>query len=493
MMFAHGQDSLTTAVEEEWLPYALGFLEDWPDDTRLWEGYVFWDDAIDQDAFLTRTHPLHALGRSIYVECDSDDLVLFCEAPDVEVLRSLHFSVDSGDGLRADQLERALVGLERANLDHLGFAFAELDDDCARLLGKATHLQGLRSLEITSHAISWPVLKEMLSQTQFKSLRHLTFGDVPYEWHPKAVRQLELMEILPELVTTLEPHNAVPRSRVAPSWRDASLATSEENPRTTRQKVESALSIYRSEDDNMYPFLGESFLCFGGFVEISDEDFEQEDLDLASVYPRYAEIAALPNLNITTVYVVAVREGALERSFDEDGALRAPLEFRPMGRLWYDAPDGYDPETYAGSCMLQSVFASFGLYLEARDDGNLWLTPEDHLHESSLVRFWKACNTTSDWVGGWIMDYICTPWNEPLAGASTDDVRFRATVVWEEREHMFDRRGELSATQPMLVTGDAVPLVRILRESGFEVSPGRWEIGLQIEDTHSSANADSLE
>lgn len=472
MMLAHEHNA--GEVEEEWLPYALEMIEKWPTGTRLWDGYVWWNEDEDRDSFDQRSHPLHQLGRFLRVEnTTSEEFVQLCHAPDIKLLRSL--DVWAEEEMTPEVFERALEGLANANLEHLGLAFFKLDDACAKILAEATHLDGLVSLDIAGNNISWYALRDMVKAPQFKGLRHLHFGDVPDFSHPKANKQLELMALLPKLVTTIEPHSAIPWYEMKSSWEEV------ETSRTTRSvkaRVESVLGMY-SDDDDMYPFLGEHFCSYGGFVELEQEEFEREELTLQQVYPRYDEIASMGNLGITSIHVVAVEEGALERSFDEDGNLITPLVIRTFGHHWLGSPRGRDDATYGGACFLQSSFASMGLYVEEGEDGLLRLEPERYEHRSALVRFWEACDLSKRWAGGEMYDYVCTPWYEPLGGHDAN-VTVRATPVWEEREHVFDRLGEMQEPQAMMVVGDCVPLVRILLGMGFEVREGRWDISLRF-------------
>ncbi len=473
MMSAHEREP--GAVEEEWLPYALEMLEGWPAGTREWDGYVWWNKELDRESFELRSHPLHALGQFLSLDDESvESFIGICHAPDVGVLRSLDFFAI--DALTSEALEHGLEGLKRANLEHLGLGYSEIDEGCAKVLAEATHLRGLVSLDIAGSKLSWNQLKAMLSAPHFRGLRHLNFGDVPGDNYIKAGKQLELMELLPELVTTLAPHNAVPWYRMKSSWEEVEVPAEI----SVKERVKSALSVYSDEDD-MYPFLGDPFCCFGGMVELEPEEFWREGLTWQQIYPRHDEIVANNDLDITSIHVAAIEKGALDHAFDEDGNLIATLTLRALGHHWLGVPEGREEESYGGDCFMQSLFASHGLYLEQGEDGLLRLEPEKHRYRSSLMRFWDACRLCTAWVGGWISDYVCTPWYEPLGG-SDNDVRFRATAVWEEREHRFDRGGELHEPQPMLLVGDGVPLIRVLRGLGFEVSDGRWDIALTFTD-----------
>ena len=207
---------------------------------------------------------------------------------------------------------------------------------------------------------------------------------------------------------------------------------------------------------------------------MSAEDFAREDLTLHEAYPRSREVEESGGYDVSTLYVVVTREGALDEAFDEEGALIGPLSLRTMGKAWMEPPAGREAEGYAGACFLQSVFASNGLCLDEDEPGVLRLTPAGWDRESALVRYWRAHHVAQAWAGGWLLDYCCSPWYEPLGG-EVEDVLMRASIVWEERAHRFDRRGELRGGQEIMVSGDGVAWVRVLRGSGFGVEPGRSE------------------
>ena len=84
----------------------------------------------------------------------------------------------------------------------------------------------------------------------------------------------------------------------------------------------------------------------------------------------------------------------------------------------------------------------------------------------------QAIDAAGHWVGGWHLDYYCSPWLEPLNGTEFS-VDMRCMIAWEEEDHAFDQRGQLSdAGQEMIIWGDAVPLLRVLRDFGFVASLG---------------------
>lgn len=460
-----------------WLPFALQALEQWPDATRLWPNGVWWDES-GRDLFPERSHPLHRLGRYLNVEeVRADELVAYGCAPDVAELVS--FTVFGVHGLTADDLRQTLEGLSRAaRLQELTLEFAGLDETHARVLSEATHLRALVSLQIAGHEIPFDALKKMLEAQHFRGLRHLSLGDVPPDTMPDVNQQRELMAILPSLETTLAPHIEIPwHARPSEPW-------SEGERSSTRARLERVLDLYRSDDEQTYPFLGPHFLCHNGFVELSDDDFERPDLDLQDVWPGLGELQTLPDQAVRTVYVLAVRQGALATAFDDNGELIAPVQLRPMGRYWTDPPRGEPSESYHGACFLQTQLALEGLHAEQVDE-LLHLSPL-HSRDSALTRFGRAWRVSQVATGGWLSDYCCTPWHEPLAGLSDWSVQMRATVVWEECDHQFDHRGELAdRTQTITVLGDVVPLLRALSAEGFDVSAGR-DIQFLLHDRASS-------
>lgn len=459
-------------VEHTWLPYVLKMLESWPDSTRSWSSGVWWDGE-NGDTFPHRAHPLHAMGRFVHIEDgDGEDLVSYCCAPDVDVLVSINFSFLND--VTSDHIRRALDGLKRTKLKHLGLDWIEIDSASARALKEATHLDNLESLSLAQHTIPWPEFKEMISAPQFKNLRQLSFGDVPFSGSFPAKFQRQMLEILPHLEATLAPHNERP-------WHERERVWQETNPaqKTIRQRLDMALEPYRTKHTNQYPFVHD-FESFGGFATCTQETFDKTHLQLIDFFPHTHLLVQQWHEEMTIVYVVIAVEDAIDEAFGPDGDLVRPLRLRAIGNSWNDPPER-DFATYNGECFLQTQFAQYGLNLEQSEDGYLHLTPENHLKRTALVRFWDANHKVQPWVGGIMIDYHCTPWHEPL-GAVDTNVNVRATIVWEENEHKFDDHGQLPEQQQITCMGDVVPLFRILKREGFKIKDGRWDNSFIIED-----------
>lgn len=445
-------------VEEQWIPYAMEMLAHWPHHIRespMGDESPF-DDNIGE-------HPLYQLvALERFEDLRQDDMggtLRYAQHAHIEGLVS--FELDSMKDVTQENLAKILTGLSRAPLEHLGLTYMEVDDKWIPTI-KAAPLPDLTFLDLGGQKMSSQGILELAQTPYLQHLRHMHFGDVPDTHTPNIQTQIKLMDALPNLVTTMAPHNARPWYEIKPTWQDEA----QPQPKSVQERVNAALSVYRQQNDTEYPFLGASFGCFGDLIELSDAQFDDPDATLKDVYEAYEDIALDTNMDITTIYVLAIRQGALDEAFDEAGNLLTTLEFRAFGHSWRDGPNG-QREGYNGEYFAQSWFANWQLFLEFGKNSTLRLSPVPPSTKPDLLRFIAAVSAAQNWVGGWHLDYYCSPWLEPLNGTDFS-VDMRCMIEWEEEEHAFDQHGQLKACgQEINIWGDAVPLLRVLKDFGF--------------------------
>lgn len=464
MRQAHERDA--AGVEEEWLPYALGHLESWPDEAR----YIEWSFEPEgsagegEERFLTHSSPLHELARSFFYEDATPSfLVSFFASPDISCLTHIEFAGLIGT-LEPDHIEAALGSLPAWGLQAFTLSMCELGDEHADVLAQCACLRDAHTLNLMYNTLTDSGLAALTTSPHLRNLRALYMTQVVDDLARIPAlksRGAEVMEhqdvlglgaSLPSLEVLLCPHDYTLPERVEAGALPSHSAS-------VRERVERALRFYTHPQ-------GEGMLWSdhqAGFAELEQAVWDASP-QLLEIFPEYQAIRAQQDW--IGMYGLTVCEGAMDQAFDQAGELVSPLVMRPLGRV------SWAQEGYCGQRVAQAIFAGVGLNLTHREDGLLELTPAHHKTSNQLMHVIAAAQQVEQLWGGVVLpELIGNPNYDFLQCVMGDDIQVRLMPYWHEQDHVFDRQGNLpqGGAQEFIARGDILPFKRTLAMYGLSL------------------------
>lgn len=426
----------------EWIALSAQALESWPDALRELEWRVD-PDAEGADRFLSRSHPLYTLPRSLCIEEDSqsplnDYLDALFQAPDVGRLRRLSLCW-FGSAPSAQDLARWFAPAR--GLQSLTLYFSEFTDAFGEALADCEGLASLVELNLSGHRLSPQGLQALSEAPLLSGLKRFLIGESPGEvhWskHPEELGQYRFTEVealaLAERMPDLEMLLAV-GTRTPMGMEDWSEAPELGSQQARLDAVFAAIQ----DPEEPYPFDGESAV----YLWLEPEECLED-------VPEWQDW--------TRVYAFGFAAG---QPVFRDGMLQAPLSFRAIARI-EERPD------YGGQALHQVHFAQAGLVLEQDESGVLWLHPERCTQGSDLVHFFAALRAAERAYGGRNVDFACSPWHEIMGGV-VEGYGMGSIVTWPEDAHAFGPCGELlEQGQALSIRGDVFPLQAALKRVGM--------------------------
>lgn len=443
-------------VETSWLPYALDYLDAWEDEARRWPDDFDFEDIDDagesDDRFLTRDHPLYALGRALDIEGGAGDLVLaYVSAPGARHLSC--FGSFLFDELSLEHLDLILRAPAVAALKQLSFGFGPFQGEHLERLARSPALEGLERLGLIDVAIGVEDLEHLLRSPHLKGLRCLNLD----RFHPPFAFQSRMMDALPEL----EAITGWERGRRKGQWGIPACFPEELialRGASDRERIEGVLA------DSGY---------YGGVLE---GELDPDGLELDEVLARLGVELAWHEDRIR---VVVAERDSWERAFDDEGRLIAPLELKLWSRNLPITTGSHVDAGYRGAHYVQANLAMVGLAAERRGHSVVVVAPEGCREATALVRMMSAmCELQEEWN---VITIPCTPWHVQDAWQEIDppsrEFPNRGGMSMGEFDFEFDEAGELGegVAQGLCYCGDMVLFCRVFARHGLALERSQRE------------------